>query len=475
MKLEISKGWVLPATLMCALLVPPRPAHGFPGANGMIAIGSKREGNMEVFVMNPDGSGQTNLTNLTGVDAHPAWSPDGTRIAFASTREHRNEIFVMNADGTGITQLTVNGTLDSEPAWSPDATRIAFRSTRDGNDEIYVMNSDGSGQTNLTQNAATDAEAAWSPEGTRIVFQSSRGPEGDLEIYLMEPDGTDVRQLTSNDASDSEPAWSPDGSRITFVSNRDGFAGEIYVMDADGSDPVRLTDHPALDDSPVWSPDGTKIAFVSEREGGDREIFTMNADGTGVMRLTFSTGEDQMPDWGAVPSAGGSIAVSDFAFTPGVLTENPGTGVRWEFAGPSQHAVIDRSDMGLFGSGVQGPGSSYGFGFVGAGLYRYGCSIHPAMEGTVRVNLTARPRSGGEATLFLVTWAAGPAPPGFAYDVQVERPDGGFENWKVGQIDPEATFVPDAGSGRYAFRARLRSLPTGNASGYSRPATISVR
>ena len=74
-----------------------------PGANGLIAFESNRDGNLEVYVTNPDGTGVTNLTNNAAADSFPAWSPDGSEIAFRSDRDGDSEIFVMNADGTGVT------------------------------------------------------------------------------------------------------------------------------------------------------------------------------------------------------------------------------------------------------------------------------------------------------------------------------------------------------------------------------------
>ncbi len=75
----------------------------------------------------------------------PTYSPDDIKIAFQSTRDGNDEIYIMNTDGSGQTNLTNNPAIDNLPTYSPDGIKIAFQSTRDGNDEIYIMNTDGSG------------------------------------------------------------------------------------------------------------------------------------------------------------------------------------------------------------------------------------------------------------------------------------------------------------------------------------------
>ena len=120
-------------------------------------------GAVNVWVMNANGSGQTNLTNNvgSGVDAEPNRSPDGSKLTFNSFRDGEGEIFVMNANGSGVTQLTFNGATEFSPAWSPEGIKIAFESNRDGNFEVYVMNADGSGQTRLTNSSGLDGQPRW--------------------------------------------------------------------------------------------------------------------------------------------------------------------------------------------------------------------------------------------------------------------------------------------------------------------------
>jgi hypothetical protein len=92
----------------------------FPGTNGKIAFHSNRDGNSEIYVMDADGSRQTNLTNHTAFDILPAWSPDGSKIVFVSDRDGPpkiSEIYVMNADGSGQTRLTFNPASDGSPDW----------------------------------------------------------------------------------------------------------------------------------------------------------------------------------------------------------------------------------------------------------------------------------------------------------------------------------------------------------------------
>src|SRR4030042_2832495 len=145
---------VLVAIFMALLLLVFVAAN--VSASSKIAFYSYRDGNMEIYVMNADGTGQTNLTNYPGAnDYNPAWSPDGSKIAFYSYRDDNVEIYVMNADGSGQTRLTYYAENDAGPSWSPDGSKIAF--TRVNADpplyfDIYVMNADGSGQTKLTLN-----------------------------------------------------------------------------------------------------------------------------------------------------------------------------------------------------------------------------------------------------------------------------------------------------------------------------------
>ncbi|HEY6091608.1 MAG TPA: DPP IV N-terminal domain-containing protein [Gemmatimonadales bacterium] len=161
-----------------------------------------------VELVNPDGTGFLQRSSYPH-DQQPAWSPDGTKIAFVSRRDSLTyHIWVMNADGTGETQLTSGSWDDHGPAWSPDGTKIAFHSTRSGTFQIYVMNADGSGVVRLTTSSAADeVEPTWSPDGSMLAFSSNRS--GNFEIYTMRDDGTNVVRITNDSAADRYPRWQP--------------------------------------------------------------------------------------------------------------------------------------------------------------------------------------------------------------------------------------------------------------------------
>jgi len=226
-----------------------------------IAFQTNRDGNNEIYVMNADGTDQTNLTSYSKMDGWPSWSPDGARILFYSMQSvtlhieeiepklalENLEVTVMDTDGTDLVNLSRNDATDQLPVWSPDGTQIAFQSDRDGPGEIFVMNSDGTNQTNVTNNPAGDGWPCWSPDGTKIAFVSSR--DGDMEIYVVNADGSGLTKLTNNSAWDGGPTWSPDGTQIAFQTKRDGDY-RVYVMDADGTDQTRLTSEKSS--YPVW-------------------------------------------------------------------------------------------------------------------------------------------------------------------------------------------------------------------------------
>jgi TolB protein len=118
---------------------------------------------LQVWVMNADGSGERQLTRFSaeeGSPQWPAWSADGTKLAIQSGRYNRQaptentaHIWVIDVKSGGATRLNPHNTpyLDETPSWFPDGKRIAFQSDRSGRMEVWIMNADGTGAVQVTK------------------------------------------------------------------------------------------------------------------------------------------------------------------------------------------------------------------------------------------------------------------------------------------------------------------------------------
>ena len=271
-------------------------ADAFGGPPHSIAFHSNRDGNNEVYVMNPDGSDQTRLTFDSRNDQRPDVSPNGQQIVFVSNRIIPDtnptgdfEIFVMSSVGDDVTQLTVNGAEDSWPRWSPNGKWIAFHSNVDGNFEIYIIRPDGTDLTRVTDYAGLDQFPEWSPNGKQLAIRR------DTDLYLIDLDGSNPLQLTDEAIGFNQMAsWSPNGKKLAFLSTRAGYPS-VFVMDTDGNNQVNLTPKPDgvpanawSSRAPAWSRNGQNIYFTGRRPETSvtENILVMNADGTGVTQLT---------------------------------------------------------------------------------------------------------------------------------------------------------------------------------------------
>lgn len=274
-----------------------QPAASLPG---QIVFYSEREGNAELYTMQPDGSGQTRLTFNEIEDSAPDWSPDGQQIVFISDRDDPDggkcfpdclfQLYLISPDGSGEERLVQTETTAHHPAWRPDGLALTFDDEFNLQGNIYQIQADGSGLEVLIEDAFW---ADWSPDGSQLVFVSGR--DGSLELYLADADGSNIRRLTDNDRMDFFPAWSPDGTQIAFMAGT-GMLRQIFVINVDGSGERQLTSEGPVSEDPVWSPDGVYIAFQSNRSG-PYQIYRMRADGSDVVQLT-NEGNNYWASWG---------------------------------------------------------------------------------------------------------------------------------------------------------------------------------
>lgn len=294
------------SALFCLALAAPAAAQD-TSVNGDIAFTvceySVPAGEVvcDIWVMKPDGSEQTNLTNTPeSNETGPAWSPDGTRIAYSEGSNFFYTIMVMNADGTGKAAVVPTPSYQFEPTWSADGTQIAFAREVPGivitiQFDVFVINVDGTGETNLTNSDYDEIDPAWSPDGSKIAFAGVRpevfqdGPGNQWEIVTVNPDGSGEQILTAgapgtpradHGEEDRAPAWSPDSALLVYMTQSVDSCcppWQLEKVNRDGTAILLLSDNPAFDDMfPSFSPDGTLIIFVSDRDG-DLAFYTMPA------------------------------------------------------------------------------------------------------------------------------------------------------------------------------------------------------
>ena len=265
-------------------------------------VEGNRNKNYEVFSINEDGTGVTQVTLDHLWQGGPTWTPDHCKIVYVTDVPDPNsqDIYIMNADGSNPQPLIKNPGNDREPSLSPDGSRIVFMHEVEDNRQLFIVNADGSDMVQLTDMSETEEDPDWSPISEEIVFASNQ--LDDFNIYLIKSDGTGLMQLTDSPDGDRHPAWSPDGSQIAFLSNRTGF-GNIYIMDKDGSNIRQITFHGAGDSIGIvndlsWSKDGQWLATECGTLAYGNSICVVHPDGSDE-HILFSTGMLSVgePEW----------------------------------------------------------------------------------------------------------------------------------------------------------------------------------
>ena len=264
----------------------------------------------EIFIMNPDGSGQVNISNNPGVDwVYHAYEDKLYFISDRDSTKRKYFLYEMNWDGTEVRKVTDFLVHDS---W--------FNSRNNGKEllvvpnfgeeaprDIFIIDLEGNVLDRLTDDEHHNNDPAFSPDGKQIAFRSYR--TGLDELFIMNADGSNLRQVTTYPEDDTTsldweyhagpPQWA-DSTTLSYVSKKKNnysiFTVDINTLEVSQITPD-TTDRGNFTNEGwhSWSKDGNNLVFNSTDWKGNYDIYSMDKDGNGIERLMETEWYEQAP------------------------------------------------------------------------------------------------------------------------------------------------------------------------------------
>jgi Tol biopolymer transport system component len=229
---------------------------------GKFLVSGQVENGFEIFEINDDGTGQTQLTHTSGQAFDPKWSPSGKSFAYRL----KDCLKIMKIEGQEIGAVTLKDVAIKSFDWLPDETGLIFSgSDKPGSEKIYSVKFNSNEIKCIAGCSNMDFiwrdDIAVSPDGLKVAFTEASDSMSDQAVIIKVSTGEEItRSKFSNDGKD-------------FPSNR----GDGYLE--------------ALLANLNWTPDSKKIYF--ERWGQDTQNYFLNIP-SGLMYKWGKIGDEQL-------------------------------------------------------------------------------------------------------------------------------------------------------------------------------------
>lgn len=266
------------------------------GPNQYVVFESTRDGNWELYMLDMESGREYRLTDNSGDDVNPNWSPDGSKLLFESNRDGLWQLYELNLSTRTLNQVT-DGSIDVfNGKYAPTNDKISYlaSSADSENTILYVMDADGRNSYAVTTSDENAMSQSWSPDGDLIAYQSDL--DGDQEIYIYQQSTGSILQLTHNTVDDFAPTWRCDTNRVVFASN---LMGSIDLYEADynftdivDNEPLRLTFYDSSEIYPQSAP-SIQHEQVTVPQIGENTPF-LNLD---LARTEADVSQDRTDDW----------------------------------------------------------------------------------------------------------------------------------------------------------------------------------
>jgi TolB protein len=229
---------------------------------GQVVYSSSVGGNMDLWVMNADGSNQRQLTANSRNNTQPVITRDGRYLIFTSDRSGTANIWRADIDGTNPRQLT-SGSGEAYPHRTPDGKWVVYTLLGAGKPTVWRVSIDGGAPEKIIDGYATNPTV--SPDGESIACSYREQPNARIKIGLFSINGGQpirtfvMGAMSVFDSVSSSLKWTADGRAVTYVLTA-GDVSNLWSQPVSGEPAKQLT---RFKSSRIfsfdWSPDGQQL------------------------------------------------------------------------------------------------------------------------------------------------------------------------------------------------------------------------